>query len=112
MVISPLKVTDDATMQTANDLCKQLTDAGIDCIVDDRDQRPGVKFKDADLIGFPVRIVLGPKGLENGEVEVKWRWDNEPQMLPLATAAATLAAELTEERRTNRRFLAAKDAIK
>ena len=110
VVISPLKVTDPTTMQTANDLYKQLTEAGIDCIIDDRDQRPGVKFKDADLIGFPVRIVLGPKGLENGEIEVKWRWEKEPKMLPLETAAETLAAELAEERRTNKRFHAAKEA--
>ena len=105
VVIAPLK-TDDATMAIANDLCGQLEKLGVDCLIDDRDQRAGVKFKDADLIGFPLRIVLGPKGLENGEIEVKWRWDKNATMLPLANAAKTLAAELAEERRTNKRFLA------
>jgi prolyl-tRNA synthetase len=107
VVIAPLK-TDDATMAIANQLCEQLEKLGIDCLVDDRDQRAGVKFKDADLIGIPLRIVLGPKGLENGEIEVKWRWDKDATMLPLANAAETLAAELAEERKTNAQFLAAK----
>ena len=103
VVIAPLK-TDDATMSIANRLSEQLEKLGIDCLIDDRDQRPGVKFKDADLIGFPLRIVLGPKGLENGEVEIKWRWDKDATMLPLANAAETLAAELAEERKTSKRF--------
>jgi prolyl-tRNA synthetase len=46
-------------------------------IVDDREERPGVKFKDADLIGFPVRVVVGMKGLQNGGVEVKRRADDK-----------------------------------
>ncbi|MCL2622087.1 MAG: His/Gly/Thr/Pro-type tRNA ligase C-terminal domain-containing protein, partial [Planctomycetaceae bacterium] len=103
VVITPLK-TDETSMSIANQLCEQLETLGVDCLIDDRDQRAGVKFKDADLIGFPLRIVLGPKGLENGEVEVKWRWDKSATMLPLTSAAETLAAELSDERRTNKRF--------
>ena len=57
----------------AESLEAELEAAGIDVIVDDREERPGVKFKDADLIGFPVRVVVGAKGLANGGVEIKRR---------------------------------------
>ena len=47
-------------------LYEKLVESGIDTIIDDRDERPGVKFKDADLVGFPYRVTIGPKGLEQG----------------------------------------------
>jgi len=84
-----------------------LEQRGIDCIVDDRDQRAGVKFKDADLIGFPLRIVIGDKGLAEGKLEIKWRWEKESTMLPIADAVSVLAATLDEERHTGERFRAA-----
>ncbi len=108
VVISPIKATDEASMKLANDLCEQFENAGIDCVVDDRDQRPGVKFKDADLVGFPLRIVLGPKGLESGELEIKWRWEKDAKMIPLAGAVEKLVAELNDERKTGKRFRDAK----
>jgi prolyl-tRNA synthetase len=104
-VITPLKIDDEPTMNAAKELYRQLNNAGIDCLLDDRDQRPGVKFKDADLIGFPMRIVLGPKGLAQNEAEIKWRWDKDPIMIPLSNAAAQIAAVLHEERKTNKLFL-------
>jgi histidyl-tRNA synthetase len=61
---------------------------GIDVIVDDRAERPGVKFKDADLIGFPVRVVVGAKGLSNGGVEVKRRDQDKSQMKIVAPEEA------------------------
>ena len=51
----------------------ELTARGVDVILDDRDERPGVKFKDSELVGFPIRIALGEKSLLNGEVEIKPR---------------------------------------
>jgi prolyl-tRNA synthetase len=104
-VITPLKIDDELTMNAAKELYRQLNNAGIDCLLDDRDQRPGVKFKDADLIGFPMRIVLGPKGLAKGEAEIKWRWDKDAIMIPLSNAAEQIAAVLNEERKTNKLFL-------
>ena len=65
-----------------------LEAAGVDVIVDDRAERPGVKFKDADLIGFPVRVVVGAKGLANGGVEVKRRCDDKSKMQIVAPDAA------------------------
>jgi prolyl-tRNA synthetase len=64
-------------------------------LLDDRDQRPGVKFKDADLIGIPLRVVIGGKGLKDGVVEVKWRWEAEVRKLPIATAVPAILELLT-----------------
>jgi prolyl-tRNA synthetase len=72
--ITPLAVTpDSAVMQLAEKFYSELTAQGIDVILDDRDERPGVKFKDADLVGFPIRIAIGEKSLAKGEVEIKPR---------------------------------------
>ena len=82
--------------KVACDLEAQLEAAGVDVIVDDRAERPGVKFKDADLIGFPVRVVVGAKGLANGGVEVKRRCDDKSKMkvVPVAEALAAIKAAL------------------
>ena len=67
---------------------RDLAAAGLSCLSDDRDERPGVKFNDADLIGAPLRITLGPRGLRDGEVELKARSDSEARNAPLADAAS------------------------
>ena len=79
--------------KVAFDLEAQLEAAGIDVIVDDRAERPGVKFKDADLIGFPVRVVVGAKGLANGGVEVKRRDQPKEAMVKVAPDAALAAIQ-------------------
>jgi len=72
--ITPLAVTPDSqAMQVAEKFYAELTARGVDVLLDDRDERPGVKFKDADLVGFPIRIALGEKSLAKGEVEIKPR---------------------------------------
>lgn len=80
----------------ADELEASLEAAGIDVIVDDRAERPGVKFKDADLIGFPVRVVVGAKGLANGGVEVKRRSEDKSatKIVPVETALETIKAAL------------------
>lgn len=65
-----LDVKDAALVQTAEEWAKNLETKGHDVFIDDRDERPGVKFKDADLLGFPVRIVIGKKGMDAGQIEV------------------------------------------
>jgi prolyl-tRNA synthetase len=57
-------------MHRAVEIYEQLLGAGYDVVLDDRDERPGVKFKDADLVGFPLRVVPGPRALEKGKVEL------------------------------------------
>ena len=64
-------------MSLANQLESELESQCIDVLIDDRDERPGVKFKDADLLGMPVRIVIGKKGLDAGEIEVVARKTKE-----------------------------------
>ncbi|MFM8469385.1 MAG: proline--tRNA ligase [Limisphaerales bacterium] len=72
--ITPLAIApDSAVMQLAERIYADLTGAGVEVILDDRDERPGVKFKDADLVGFPFRIAIGEKSMAKGEVELKPR---------------------------------------
>ncbi|SHK35436.1 proline--tRNA ligase [Fibrobacter sp. UWEL] len=74
----------------------ELEAAGIDVLVDDRDERPGVKFKDADLWGSPVRIAIGKKGLANGEVEWKFRNEKEFTMVKVEDVVAKAKAYFAE----------------
>ncbi len=83
VILVPMNVEDDETMQVAEDYYEQLGDMGVDVLMDDRKGRPGVKFKDADLIGIPLRIVIGGRGLKEGIVEVKWRTESEPQKIAI-----------------------------
>jgi prolyl-tRNA synthetase len=104
VVICPMKVADDQTMKLAKDMYDELKQHGIDCIVDDRDQRPGVKFKDADLIGFPLRVVIGEKGLAEEKVEVKWRWEKKSELIPIKGAVGDIVQWIDAERLTGERF--------
>lgn len=80
----PLNVTDAEVMRITNGIYDELTAAGIDVLMDDRDQRPGFKFKDADLIGIPLRVVIGGKSLKDGVAEVKLRTEADPALIPLS----------------------------
>lgn len=98
VILSPLNVNQDDVVQATNQLYDELLAAGVEVLLDDRDQRPGVKFKDADLIGIPLRVVVGGRGLKDGQLEVKWRREAEPRMIPLAAAAGTIAGWVRAER--------------
>jgi len=95
--VAPFAVTvllldpkDPAVCAVVDALEKDLQAKGIDVFVDDREERPGVKFKDADLIGCPIRVVAGAKGLAKGGVEVKLRTSKTFDLVPVEQAAATL----------------------
>jgi prolyl-tRNA synthetase len=75
---------------------------GIDTLLDDRDQRPGVKFKDADLIGFPLRVVVGGRSFKDGQLEIKWRWETEARTIPIEGAAKAIAELVKKQREENR----------
>ena len=96
VVVENLDPDNAEVTKVADDLEAQLEAVGVDVIVDDRAERPGVKFKDADLIGFPVRVVVGAKGLANGGVEVKRRCDDKSQMkiVPVAEAVQAIREAL------------------
>ena len=82
--------------KVADALESALESDGIDVLVDDREERPGVKFKDADLIGFPVRVVVGARGLANGGVEIKRRDEDKSKtrVVPPEEAVAAIRAAL------------------
>jgi prolyl-tRNA synthetase len=65
--------------------------AGADVLVDDREERPGVKFKDADLIGMPIRVTIGGKGLKEGVIEIKLRNQKDATKVPVAEASARIS---------------------
>lgn len=82
--------------EKANEIYNGLLDAGIDVLIDDRDARPGVKFKDGDLIGVPIRVVIGKKGLKNGVAEVKLRTESDAREMPLETLVDDLEGLIDE----------------
>lgn len=82
VIITPIKY-DGEVKDVADRLYAQLNAAGIDTLLDDRDARPGFKFADADLLGIPVRINVGDRGLKEGKVELKKRWEDNAQMVAL-----------------------------
>ena len=95
VVITPIRY-EGQMQEVADDLAGQLEAKGVEVLLDDRDERPGVKFKDADLIGIPLRITVGDKGLANGEVEYKLRSADKAQMVKLEDLVARVEAYLVE----------------
>ncbi|NJQ14424.1 proline--tRNA ligase [Streptomyces bohaiensis] len=89
---------DDEIKKTAGELYEALREAGVDTVLDDRDERPGVKFSDIELVGIPYRITIGRRGLANGVVEFASRAGGEAEELPLAEAAQRVAALVAEAR--------------
>jgi prolyl-tRNA synthetase len=87
---------DAAVRDAAERLYQELTGAGIEVLLDDRDERAGVKFKDADLIGLPLRIAIGKKGLAEGKVEWKPRGAAQVELVPLAEVTARARAAVRE----------------
>jgi prolyl-tRNA synthetase len=83
VIVVPVSVKDEQQWETAQAIYKALQDAQVEVVLDDRDERPGVKFKDADLIGFPIRITVGPKSLSQGNVEVTLRKTGDRTEVPV-----------------------------
>lgn len=83
VLVVPVNTKDQASTEKAEEIYSALLKAGVEAVIDDRNERPGVKFKDADLIGYPLRIVVGSKTLAEGKVEVKVRRTGEVVMLPV-----------------------------
>jgi len=98
VIIVPIKY-DGKVKEAADKLTAELTQAGIEVLLDDRNERPGVKFNDADLTGIPWRAVIGDKGLAQSEpqIEIKKRSEKENRNIPLNKAAAELTLKIREE---------------
>jgi prolyl-tRNA synthetase len=86
VIITSVNQEDPDIAKTAEDIYKKLLEKGIEVLLDDRDLRAGVKFKDADLIGIPVRITVGKKALAEGSVEIKLRTEPQSKKIPIANA--------------------------
>jgi prolyl-tRNA synthetase len=98
VIIIPIKY-EGKMKEAADGLASDLEKAGLEVLLDDRDERPGVKFKDADLMGIPWRVVVGDKNLagENPKVEVKRRGEKENRLVEYGRAAAELAEKVQTE---------------
>jgi prolyl-tRNA synthetase len=94
-----VKVGDTATDKVCEDLYAKLENAGLDVLYDDRDERAGAKFAAFDLIGLPWQLIVGPKGLQSGEVELKERATGARETLPIDTALNRLVSASNEARK-------------
>ena len=94
-----LKVGDAATDAACETLYAEMNAAGLDTLYDDRDAPAGSKFATGDLIGIPYQIILGPRGLKDGQAEIKHRKTGERETLPLASAVARVKALIEPQRR-------------
>ena len=88
VIIVSVNQDDTDVVQAGEKIYNELKNKGIEVLLDDRDERAGVKFKDADLIGIPVRITVGKKALQTGNVEIKLRTEPKPTLIPVDTAVA------------------------
>jgi len=86
VIILALNVSNEQVSQAADELYEKLSASGVEVLYDDRDIRPGVKFKDADLLGIPIRVTIGPKGLADGNAEIKLRREKDAHTVTLVDA--------------------------
>ncbi len=81
VIIVPINIKNEELNAAAISIYDELSQAGLEVILDDRDERAGVKFKDADLIGVPIRITIGPKSWQENKVEIKKRWKRQAELI-------------------------------
>lgn len=98
VVITVLRVDDEATTAAAEELYGELLDAGVEVILDDREERPGVKFADAELIGIPYRVTVGPRGVGEGKVELTTRRGLITDEVELGSVTAELVTLIEGQR--------------
>ncbi|MAG04420.1 MAG: proline--tRNA ligase [Acidimicrobiaceae bacterium] len=101
VVLTVVKVDHEGSMAVAEAAHDELLAAGIDVLLDDRDGRPGVKFADSELVGIPLRITIGPRGIDNGLLELTVRATGEQEDLPVDDLV-TRVVELVHEGRSAR----------
>jgi prolyl-tRNA synthetase len=98
LLITVLSPKDETCMKLAEDIKTLLEAQGVDVLLDDREERPGFKFKDADLLGLPLRLTIGERGLAKGEVELKARTDKDFEAIPAEVAAVRVFEKITAMR--------------
>jgi len=95
-IILPLQIYETSCAETAEKIYGHLLDHHIDVLIDDRDERAGVKFNDADLLGIPVRVTVGTRGVRNGQVEIKLRAEAESITVPIERALDTIMQKISD----------------
>jgi prolyl-tRNA synthetase len=95
--LCPLSLDKSAVAPTAERIYRELKEEGIEVLFDDRDDSPGVKFNDADLLGIPLRLTLSPRTLQSQSIEAKWRTEKKTQLLSLDNSAAEINSLLGEK---------------
>jgi len=90
VTVLPLQMHDSLVVETAERIYRGLLDLRIETLLDDRDERAGVKFNDADLTGIPLRVTVGSRGIKEGHVEIKLRAEPESSLLPIDHAASSI----------------------
>ena len=98
VVVVPLQVNDEKVVDAAEAAYEGFKAAGIDVVIDDRNERAGFKFKDADLIGYPVQVVFGGRSVENGKAEVKYRASGEKVEMDLQSVVESISSWVIERR--------------
>jgi len=96
VIVTMVNPKEDEVRLAAEKLYEELLGLGVEALLDDRDERPGSKFKDADLIGIPLRVTVGARGLKEGALELQDRRSGERTMLPIAEAARLLAEQVRQ----------------
>jgi prolyl-tRNA synthetase len=91
-----LSLDKPGVVPTAERVYQELQKEGVEILFDDRDDSPGIKFNDADLLGIPLRLTLSPRTIKDQSVEAKWRAEKETQLLPLDNLAAQTNKLLNE----------------
>ncbi|MBW2512721.1 MAG: proline--tRNA ligase [Deltaproteobacteria bacterium] len=94
VIVTLLNPNDETVMGAGEALYDQLVAEGLEVLLDDRDERPGSKFKDAELLGIPLRVTVGARGLKEQSFELQDRQTGEKSMLPVDGAAATIATQV------------------
>jgi prolyl-tRNA synthetase len=95
VLVLPLAMQNAELRDAAERIYNELQQRAIDVLIDDRDARAGFKFKDADLIGIPLRVAIGERGIKEGIAEIKWRHMPEPIKVPISNVVHTVVSELT-----------------
>jgi prolyl-tRNA synthetase len=101
VIISVLNMKDEAVVKAGAELYEQLLAEGVEVLLDDRDERPGAKFKDADLIGIPLRVTVGARGLNEGMFELQERRSGERELIPVAETVKTVVERVKNALQAN-----------
>lgn len=97
--VLPVNSSHQGTMHVAEGIYKELLEKGVDTVLDDRNERPGIKFKDCDLIGIPLRVTVGERNLKDGYVEIKLRSDKDSQRVRKEDAVERVMSHVDEFKR-------------